>query len=45
MKGRANPLAGTAESGVTRLRGFCVFHTEKISHRFPFSLAFKRDCF
>lgn len=42
MKGRANPLVGTAEPGVTELRFFClffsssVFHTRTVSHKFPF---------
>lgn len=47
MKGRSNPRAGTAQSGVTGLRVFFSgFHTGfKYSHKFPFSLAFKKDCF
>lgn len=47
MKGRSNPWAGTAQSGLTGFRGFFSgFHTRlKYSHKFPFSLAFKRDCF
>ena len=46
MKGRANPLAGTAESGVTGLRGFFLFFIqERTLTNFHFSLAFKRDCF